>query len=71
LYLERILAPLCQVSPDLALYETCLQLQAETRYSFYDCLILAAAILSGCDILYSEDLQNGQAVRGVKITNPF
>lgn len=70
-YLRLVLNPLRQVYPDLALYESCLELQAETRYSFYDALILAAAIRGGCEVLYSEDLQDGQALRGVKIMNPY
>jgi len=70
-YLRLVLNPLCQVYPNLSLYENCLDLQAETRYSFYDSLILAAAIQGGCDILYSEDLHEGQEIRGVKIVNPY
>ena len=70
-YLRLVMNPLCQVYPDLALYESCLGLQAQTGYSFYDSLILAAAVEGGCDILYSEDLQDGQEVRGVKIVNPY
>ena len=70
-YLRMVLNPLCQVYPYAALYESCLELQEETRYSFYDSLIIAAAIQGGCEILYSEDLQDGQEVRGVKIVNPY
>ena len=70
-YLRLVLNPLCQVYPNLSLYENCLDLQAETRYSFYDSLILAAAIQGGCDILYSDDLHEGQEIRGVKIVNPY
>lgn len=70
-YLRQVLNPLCQVYPDLSLYETCLDVQAETGYSFYDSLILAASIKGGCEVLYSEDLQDGQQVRGVRVVNPF
>jgi predicted nucleic acid-binding protein len=70
-YLRIVLNPLCQVYPNLALYETCLEVQAETRYSFFDSLILAAAIQGGCSYLCSEYLQEGQVVRGVAIANPF
>lgn len=70
-YLQKVLNPLCQVFPDLYLYETCLQIQSETRYSFYDSLILASAIQAGCQILYTEDMQDGQNVHGTLITNPF
>jgi predicted nucleic acid-binding protein len=70
-YLRLVLNPLCQIYPNLALYESCLELQGETRYSFYDSLILAAALQGGCKILYSEDLQDGQEIRGISIVNPF
>jgi predicted nucleic acid-binding protein len=39
--------------------------------SFWDSMILQAAITSGCDTLYSEDMQDGEIVNGVKIVNPF
>jgi len=70
-YLRLVLNPLCQVYPSLALYESCLAIRAETKYSFYDSLILAAAVQAGCELLYSEDLQDGQEVQGVKIINPY
>lgn len=42
------------------------------QYSFYDSLILAAALENSCTILYSEDFQNGQVIEGtLKIRNPF
>lgn len=37
----------------------------------YDAVILAAAARAGCDILYSEDLQNGFEWEGVRVINPF
>jgi predicted nucleic acid-binding protein len=41
-------------------------------YSYYDSLIIAAALESNCDILYSEDMQHGQIVENsLKIINPF
>ena len=39
--------------------------------SFYDALILQAAIASGCSVLLSEDMQDGAVIGGVKIVNPF
>jgi predicted nucleic acid-binding protein len=70
-YLIKVLHPLCQVYPDLALYEASLDIRQETGYSFYDSLILAGALRGGCEILYSEDLPAGQQVRGVRVVNPF
>lgn len=70
-YLKLVLWPLCKVYPDLALYEVSLELQRETSYSFYDALILASALCGRCEILYSEDFQSGQQIRGLRIVNPF
>jgi len=41
------------------------------RFSFYDSLIVAAALDAGCKTLYSEDLQQGQRIDGLTIQNPF
>ena len=43
----------------------------KTQFSFWDSLIISAALESGCDTLYTEDLNDGQIVEGVKIVNPF
>ena len=41
-------------------------------YSFYDALILAAALESNCKYVISEDLQSGQIIEGkLTIINPF
>ncbi|MBI3597218.1 MAG: PIN domain-containing protein [Nitrospirae bacterium] len=39
--------------------------------SFWDANILSSAILSGCDRIYSEDLQHSRTIEDVKILNPF
>lgn len=44
------------------------------RYGFsvYDSMILASALLSGCELLYSEDLQHGQRIDDrLTVRNPF
>lgn len=41
-------------------------------YSFYDSLIIAAAIECGCTILYSEDMHHNQVInKSLTIINPF
>lgn len=40
-------------------------------FSLWDALILRAALVSRCQILYTEDLQHGQRVNGLRIVNPF
>ena len=40
-------------------------------YSFWDSLIIEAALTGGVSVLLSEDLQHGQVISGVTISNPF
>jgi predicted nucleic acid-binding protein len=41
-------------------------------YSLYDSLVIAAALIAGCKVLYSEDLQHGQLIdRQLRVVNPF
>jgi predicted nucleic acid-binding protein len=39
--------------------------------SFWDSLIVEAAIEAGAERLYTEDLQHGQVIEGLTILNPF
>ena len=41
------------------------------KYSFWDSLVIAAALFANCDILFSEDMQHNQSVNGIRIINPF
>ena len=70
-YLHDVLGPLCRVFHSIDLFRQALVLQQELRYSFYDSLIIGGALQAGCDVLYSEDLQHGQQIRGLRILNPF
>jgi predicted nucleic acid-binding protein len=46
-------------------------LQDRFGLSLWDSLIVAAAQASGCRILLTEDLQHGQDLEGLRVTNPF
>ncbi|MFO0916020.1 MAG: PIN domain-containing protein [Pirellulales bacterium] len=48
-----------------------LEIVGRFRIGYYDALILAAAQMSGCQRVYSEDLQHGQNYGGVAVINPF
>ena len=41
------------------------------QISFWDSLIVRAALRAGCSTLYSEDLQSGRRIDGLEIVNPF
>jgi predicted nucleic acid-binding protein len=46
-------------------------LQREAQLSFWDAMVVEAAAQLGCGILWTEDLNDGQVLRGVRIRNPF
>ena len=70
-YLDKIFMQLEVVYPDGDFVKTGLDLAATTGYSFYDSLIISAALKARCDTLYTEDLQDGQQIRNLTIANPF
>jgi predicted nucleic acid-binding protein len=41
------------------------------RLSFWDALIIEAALAGGADRLLTEDMQHGQIIEGLRIENPF
>lgn len=41
------------------------------QFSFWDALIIEAALAGGARVLYTEDLQHGLVVDGLTISNPF
>jgi predicted nucleic acid-binding protein len=54
-----------------ALIEAALDLHVLRGVSFYDALIAQAAVVSGCEVLLSEDFQTGTSLGGVRVVNPF
>lgn len=48
-----------------------LELVGRFRVGYYDALILAAARRAGCGVVFSEDLNDGQAYGDVRVVNPF
>jgi len=55
----------------LGLHEEAVRIGRRYGYSIYDGLILAAALEARCTTLYTEDLQHGQLIEGLRIENPF
>ena len=71
-FIDAAMQPLMRVASSTALIHAALDLQDELRYSFYDCVMVAAALQAGADTLYTEDLQHWQLVHGtLRIVNPF
>ena len=58
-------------SPTAADVLTAIGLHTQARLGFWDAMIVIAAAESGCDVLWTEVLSDGQSIRGVRIRNPF
>jgi predicted nucleic acid-binding protein len=56
----------------LATVHKALDVRERYGFSWYDSLIVAAALVAGCHRLYSEDMQHGQLIDGqLSVINPF
>lgn len=55
----------------LGLMHDALAIRARFGLNYWDCVILAAARLMGCDAVYSEDLSDTQDYDGLRVINPF
>ena len=58
-----------QVTP--AIIRAGLDLHQTRRFSFFDAIVLASAHASGCNVIWTEDMNAGEVVDGVCISNPF
>ena len=61
--------PIMQVDPTMIL--DAIAVSQKLGFSFWDALIVQAAIQGGAVTLYSEDMQHNQNVEGLRIVNPF
>jgi len=59
------------VTVDESVMEISWSLQDQYRFSWWDSLIVAAAVEADCSILLTEDLQHGQRIHDLTILNPF
>jgi predicted nucleic acid-binding protein len=61
----------CDVATEPQLIVAASRLEEEHRLSFWDSLIVQAAIQAGAELLVSEDMQNGRRFGALTIENPF
>ena len=68
-----LIRSLLTVTPlTVEVHERGLDLASRHNLSLYDAMIAAAALQSGCDTLWSEDMQHGMTIeRRMRIANPF
>lgn len=48
-----------------------IDLSDQAKLPFRDALVVVAAVRSGATVVYTEDLNDGQEILGVRISNPF
>lgn len=70
-FLAITFRPLLAVNSSPALYSEALHVHARHHFSWYDSLVVAAAMEAQCEVLYTEDLQHGQKIGGLQVRNPF
>lgn len=70
-YLGTAFRPLLGVHSSPAIYAEALYLQARHDLSWYDSLIVSAAIQAQCAFLFTEDLHHGQRFGSLQVANPF
>jgi predicted nucleic acid-binding protein len=56
---------------DFPVIRAAVELSGKASLSFWDSLVVVSATNSGASVLYTEDLNNGQKILGVRVTNPF
>ena len=62
----------CEViTPSLALHQSASNLRQRYHFSYWDSLIVAAALQANCGVLYTEDLHHGLRIDSLEIVNPF
>ena len=55
----------------LAVLHAAFRIKKRLRISYWDAAIIEAARAAGCDVIYSEDLNDGQDFGGIRVKNPF
>ena len=70
-FYQSVLEPLFEIVPSSELFLRALEIKERWKYSFYDSLIISAALEGDCQTLYSEDLHDGHKIEHLTIVNPF
>jgi predicted nucleic acid-binding protein len=70
-YLDTVLKPMLVVHSSTELFHEAIDIGSRYQLSWYDSLIVAAAAEASCSVIYTEDLQHGAKIHGIRIENPF
>jgi predicted nucleic acid-binding protein len=70
-YLVTVFRPILAVESSPAIFREALRIASKHKLAWCDSVIVAAAMASRCDVVYSEDLQDGRKIENLRIENPF
>jgi predicted nucleic acid-binding protein len=62
---------LAPVAVSSELLSSAWHIEEKYKLSWWDSLVVAAALTAGCKTLYTEDLQHNQQIGSLQIINPF
>ncbi|MFZ3341828.1 MAG: PIN domain-containing protein [Terriglobales bacterium] len=67
----ELLAEFDVATPDVTDILAAIDLHRLHTLFFWDALILRSAKQTGCSVVFSEDMQHGKEIDGMRIVNPF
>jgi predicted nucleic acid-binding protein len=67
----RALFSTCTAPLDSTSTEAAWKIQDDTKFHWWDCVMLASALAAGSAVFVSEDLSDGVKIGGMRIVNPF
>jgi predicted nucleic acid-binding protein len=70
-FLITALFPMAEVPTSPSLIMSALRLQRGHQLSWFDSMIVAAALQANCNTLFSEDMHHGQKFGSLVVENPF
>ena len=72
LAIDEIVENYSVITNNIPIVKSACELANKYQFSFYDSLIISAALEANCNILYTEDLQHNQLIENkLRIINPF
>ena len=70
-YLKAVIFPSWDIYPSRVLYLKALEIHQQFHFTYYDSMIIAAALEGNCHTVYTEDLQHKQKIETLTIIDPF
>lgn len=70
-YLTTVFRPLWSIQPSPGLFMEAIRITGRYGLSWWDSLIVAAALEGQCAVLFTEDLRHDMRIGSLRVTNPF